>query len=333
MNATRRAVRAVPITAAAAGMLTLGLAAPAFATSSTSSTALIKASPYPATPGATVQVIETLTQTTDKNPDGTFSLGYDPSVLSYVPGSAHGAKSCQGSNGTVTCRVDTAQHRTSIRLGMKVSADTHASSTRLHAAMQATGGPSTNDETAAARVLVLPITSGSTSSPPTSTNWSIKPRCYGHVHGTGHETFEIVGPAGATFTFDQETGHSPQTESVPNAGSDVLAADDSAANQQATWVLTHDGKLVASTAVPPEKVCSGTGTTSGAPTSGIAGTGSSGHTGGHTGQVSTVPKGAVNIGGGATAGVEDPWLFGAGGAAILAGAGAAAAAGIRWRKQ
>lgn len=41
------------------------------------------------------------------------------------------------------------------------------------------------------------------------------------------------------------------------------------------------------------------------------------------GQVSRVPKGAVDAGGGATAGIEDPWLFGAGGAAALAAGGVA----------
>jgi hypothetical protein len=337
MNAThraRRAVRVVPITTAAAGVLTLGLAAPAFAASSTSSTALIKASPYPAKPGATVQVAETLTQNSSKNPDGTFTLDYDPAVLTYLPGSAHGAKSCDGGGGSVTCHVDTAQRSTTIRLGMKVSAETHAASTRLHAAMRATGGPSSKDDTAAARVLVLPITSGGTSTPPQGAGWSIQPRCYDRVNGVGHETFEIVGPAGATFTLDQKNGHTPQTESVPNAGSDILAADDSAANQKATWTVTHNGKIVASTAVPPENTCTSAGTTSGAHSSGHHGDTATGTaTGQHAGQVATVPKGAVNTGGGATAGVEQPWLLGIGGAAIAAGAGAAVAAGTRWRKQ
>jgi hypothetical protein len=45
-----------------------------------------------------------------------------------------------------------------------------------------------------------------------------------------------------------------------------------------------------------------------------------------TGQVTNVPAGSVDTGGGATAGVEQPWLFGLGGALILAGGGAAAAA-------
>jgi hypothetical protein len=64
---------------------------------------------------------------------------------------------------------------------------------------------------------------------------------------------------------------------------------------------------------------------------------SSGTTGspsnGGNAQVSKVPEGSVNTGGGATAGVEQPWLLGIGGAAILTGSGAAAAAGTRLRKQ
>jgi hypothetical protein len=63
-------------------------------------------------------------------------------------------------------------------------------------------------------------------------------------------------------------------------------------------------------------------------------TGTTGHAGsGGNGQVTTVPHGSVDTGGGATAGVEQPWLLGLGGAAIAAGAGAAAAAGTRLRKQ
>jgi hypothetical protein len=87
----------------------------------------------------------------------------------------------------------------------------------------------------------------------------------------------------------------------------------------------------------------GGGTTSTPPstTPPAAGSGNGGGTSGHggnsttggNGQVTKTPKGSVNTGGGATAGVEQPWLFGIGGAAVLAGAGAAAAAGTRLRKQ
>jgi uncharacterized membrane protein YgcG len=43
-------------------------------------------------------------------------------------------------------------------------------------------------------------------------------------------------------------------------------------------------------------------------------------------QVATVPKGAVDTGGGATAGVESPWLYGVGGALVLTGLGVGAGA-------
>jgi hypothetical protein len=50
------------------------------------------------------------------------------------------------------------------------------------------------------------------------------------------------------------------------------------------------------------------------------------------GQVSEVPAGAPNTGGGATAGVEDPAMLGLGGLAVLAGAGLGAEAYRRQRK-
>lgn len=49
-----------------------------------------------------------------------------------------------------------------------------------------------------------------------------------------------------------------------------------------------------------------------------------GNGGGGASQVSKIPQGAADTGGGSTAGVEDPWLFGLGGALVLSAGGALA---------
>jgi hypothetical protein len=75
----------------------------------------------------------------------------------------------------------------------------------------------------------------------------------------------------------------------------------------------------------------GGGPTTAPPTNGGAGgngggNGSTTANAGNAHQVTKTPAGSVDTGGGATAGVEQPWLFGLGGAMILAGGGAAAVA-------
>jgi hypothetical protein len=100
-------------------------------------------------------------------------------------------------------------------------------------------------------------------------------------------------------------------------------------NQKAALFVADTGKGCANKAdkvlsigpVVPGAGASYAGSSPAEPTSAPGGSQQGGAGQNGTGQVSRIPQGGVATGGGSTAGVEDPWLFGVGGAAVLAAGG------------
>jgi hypothetical protein len=121
-----------------------------------------------------------------------------------------------------------------------------------------------------------------------------------HHHGGGHTAPPSPGPAGGS------TGHGGTGPGGTGPGGRHH----------------HGGPSNAPVSNTNTNISTSTRTSSTAPASSGAG------------QIHQVPHGAVNAGGGGTAGGGlEPWQLGLGGAAVLAGAGLATTAGLRGRRQ
>jgi hypothetical protein len=169
------------------------------------------------------------------------------------------------------------------------------------------GSASTPQKDNASSITHSNSSSGQSSSVP-SFKWELEPGCYDKAAGT--ESFTVSKASKNTdFTF---MGHGIKTtKHTTNANGRASFSVKVPANEKRVFEVDSGGKDRAKIEFSPEKACSG------------------GNTG--NGTVSKTPKGSVNTGGGATAGMEDPALLGAGSGMLLLGAGAAAVAMMRRR--
>jgi hypothetical protein len=287
-----RVTYAAGLVATAAATAVLGIVVPASADNGVP-TASVKANPNPAQAGSTVTISETLTQATPNNPKGTYTLNYDAAVLSFVPKSAHGAVGgCEADGGTVTCHVSTHNTSKGINFTMKVADDATTQSTDLNGTFSAKGGKdSSNDVSGVKASTTLKIKGtapagngggdqggndnggGQTTTPPTDNG------------GSGTSTPPADNGGQSADGGQADNGGQLSDLDCSDFGSQTQAQDVFNSDKSDPYNLDGDNDGIACESLPT--------------TGGSAGTT-------NATQVSVVPQGAADTGGGSMAGTAGP---------------------------